>query len=38
LGPAAVAAMADAEIEALLSRRLEQRPSLKQTDVFSNGA
>ena len=38
LGPAAVAAMADAEIEALLSRRLEQRPSLEQTNVFSNGA
>jgi acyl carrier protein len=38
LGPAAVAAMTDAEIEALLSRRLERRPSLEQTNVFSNGA
>jgi acyl transferase domain-containing protein/SAM-dependent methyltransferase len=38
LGPTAVAAMSDAEIEALLSRRLEQRASLEQTNVFSNGA
>jgi hypothetical protein len=38
LGPAGVAAMTDAEIEALLSRRLEQRPSLEQTNAFSNGA
>jgi SAM-dependent methyltransferase len=35
LGAAAVAAMTDAEIEILLSRHLEQRPSLEQTDVFS---
>jgi acyl transferase domain-containing protein/SAM-dependent methyltransferase len=38
LGAAAVAAMSDAEIEALLSRRLERRSSLDQTNVFSNGA
>jgi acyl transferase domain-containing protein/SAM-dependent methyltransferase len=38
LGSAAVAAMTDAEIEALLARRFERRPSLEQTDVFSNGA
>ena len=31
LGAAAVAAMTDAEIEALLSRRLERRPSLEQS-------
>ena len=38
LGAAAVAAMTDAEIEALLSRRLERRPSLEQTNAVSNGA
>ena len=38
LGAAAVAAMTDAEIEALLSNRLERRSSLEHADVHSNGA
>jgi acyl transferase domain-containing protein/SAM-dependent methyltransferase len=37
LGAAAVAAMTDTEIEALLSQRLERRPSIEQANVYSNG-
>jgi acyl transferase domain-containing protein/SAM-dependent methyltransferase len=38
LSSAAMAAMTDEEIEALLSQRLERRPSLEQTNVVNNGA
>jgi acyl transferase domain-containing protein/SAM-dependent methyltransferase/acyl carrier protein len=38
LGAAAVAAMTDAEIEVLLSRRVERRQSIEQTNVFSSSA
>lgn len=38
LGAAAVAAMTDVEIEALLSQRLERRSSLEHANVDGNGA